>query len=164
MSETKFITEGNKLTVTRTFNAPVEIVWRTWTEAKLLDLWWAPKPWKSQTKKMNFKEGGNRLYAMCSPEGEKHWGLTTYKSIINKHLEFIGEDAFCDNEGVVNKEFPIAEFQNIFEENSNSTIVTVITQYASEEHLKQVVQMGMKEGLTMAYNNLDNVLNKLELI
>lgn len=160
MNETVFKTEGNTLTVTRTFDAPVAIVWRTWTEAELLDQWWAPKPWKSQTKRMDFKEGGERLYAMCGPEGEVHWGLTRYRSI-NRHKGFAGDDAFCDSEGIVNEEMPLAQFQNRFEAAVNTTTVTVVTQYASPEHLKQVIQMGMKEGLTMAYQNLDEVIKQL---
>ncbi|MEO0332045.1 MAG: SRPBCC domain-containing protein, partial [Bacteroidota bacterium] len=81
MSDTKFETHGNQLTVTRTFKAQIGLVWRAWTEAELLDQWWAPSPWEAKTKRMDFKEGGNRLYAMCGPEGEEHWGLTTYKTI-----------------------------------------------------------------------------------
>lgn len=161
MNETKFNVDGNQLTVKRTFDAPLDLIWRAWTEAELLDQWWAPKPWKSKTEKMEFKEGGKRLYAMCGPEGDEHWGLTHYHSI-DKHLYFTGDDAFCDNEGIVNPELPVAQFENRFEENLNATHVTMITEYASEEHLQQIIQMGMKEGLTMAYENLDNIMNQLK--
>ena len=161
MNKINFETKGSQLTVTRTFKAQIDLVWRTWTEADLLDQWWAPSPWVSKTKKMDFKVDGNRLYAMCGPNGEEHWGLTTYKAI-NKRYNFSGEDAFSDSKGIVNNALPVAKFTNSFQGNSNSTIVTVITQYASEEHLQQVIQMGMKEGLTMAYENLDNLINQLK--
>ncbi|GAB3333026.1 hypothetical protein GCM10027429_13120 [Marivirga atlantica] len=161
MTETKFETNGNQLTVTRIFNASIDLVWRTWTEADLLDQWWAPKPWESKTKRMTFEENGQRLYAMCGPKGEEHWGLTTYE-IINKPSVFTGEDAFCDTNGNVNEEMPVAKFENKFHSTSTQTTVTVVTQYASEEHLKQVIQMGMKEGLSMAYENLDNLLINLK--
>ncbi|UTW67717.1 SRPBCC domain-containing protein [bacterium SCSIO 12643] len=161
MTETKFGTNGSQLTVTRIFNASIDLVWRTWTEAELLDQWWAPKPWESKTKRMVFEENGQRLYAMCGPNGEEHWGLTTYKKV-NKPFEFSGEDAFCDDHGIINQEMPVAKFKNNFVSNSTQTAVTVITQYASEEHLQQVIQMGMKEGLSMAYENLDNLLKNLK--
>ena len=52
---------NNKMTVVRQFDAPVEQVWRAWTESELLDQWWAPLPWKAKTKKMDFREGGSWL-------------------------------------------------------------------------------------------------------
>lgn len=161
MTETKFETNGSQLTVTRTFNASIDIVWRAWTEAELLDQWWAPKPWESKTERMDFEENGQRLYAMCGPNGEEHWGITTYKTI-NKPSYFSGEDAFCDNQGMVNQEMPVAKFENSFQSNSTQTTVQVVTQYASEEHLQQVIQMGMKEGLSMAYESLDKLLHNLK--
>lgn len=160
MSKTQFTAEGSQLTVTRTFNAPIEHVWRAWTEVELLDQWWAPSPWKSQTKEMKFEPGGTRLYAMIGPEGEEHWGLTTYVSI-NQPTNFTGEDAFTDNQGTINENFPIAKFSNHFEANGLTTQVTVITQYASEEQIKMVFEMGFKEGLSSAYENLDAVLKHL---
>lgn len=160
MNNTKFTANKNVLKVERSFNAPMVLVWRTWTEPELLDQWWAPKPWRSETSYMDFKEGGYRFYAMVGPEGEKHLGRTDYLSI-QAHQQFSGEDSFCDEEGNINPELPVAKFENQFEEINNQTLVTVITEYASEEHLQQVVQMGMKEGLTMAFENLDNVLERL---
>lgn len=157
MNETKFETDKNVLLVTRVFDAHLELVWRAWTEAELLDQWWAPKPWKSETKSMDFSEGGYRLYAMVGPEGEEHWGRTNYKSI-NEHEGFSGEDVFCDAEGVVNTAFPVAKFKNNFTALDGKTEVRIITEYASEESLQQILDMGMKEGLTMAFEGLDECI------
>lgn len=157
MNNTKFTHNGNVLIIERSFNAPLDLVWRAWTEAELLDQWWAPTPWKSVTKSMDFKEGGKRLYAMVGPEGEEHWCITTY-NIISRHDHFTGDDAFTDKEGNINKDFPVAQFKNQFEKVSDNTKVVITTEYASEAHLKQIIEMGMKEGLTMAFENLDNVL------
>ena len=160
MNKIVFESKGSQLTVTRTFAANIDLVWRAWTEADLLDQWWAPRPWKSRTKHMAFEENGTRLYAMCGPNGEEHWGITTYRTI-EEHSHFSGEDAFCDSNGAVNEAMPVATFENHFHPTLDSTTVTVVTQYASEEHLRQVIQMGMKEGLSMAFENLDEVLNRL---
>ncbi|MFD2144274.1 SRPBCC domain-containing protein [Mucilaginibacter antarcticus] len=59
---------NKKLNVTRTFNAPIDQVWKAWTDDTLLDKWWAPRPWKAETKSMNFTEGGTWLYSMVGPE------------------------------------------------------------------------------------------------
>jgi uncharacterized protein YndB with AHSA1/START domain len=51
--------EHKRITVEKEFAAPKSEVWAAWTQSNLLDKWWAPKPWKSETKNMDFKEGGN---------------------------------------------------------------------------------------------------------
>ena len=65
--------DNKKMTITRSFDAPVSDVWRAWTESELLDQWWAPKPWKAETKSMDFRVGGYWLYAMVGPDNTKHW-------------------------------------------------------------------------------------------
>ncbi len=66
--------------ITREFNAELPLVWDAFTKQEILDQWWAPKPWMSKTKSMDFKVGGRRFYAMVSPEGEEKVGK--YKTIL----------------------------------------------------------------------------------
>ncbi len=56
--------------VNREFDAGLSLVWDAFTKQEVLDQWWAPKPWVSKTKFMNFEVGGRRFYAMVSPEGQ----------------------------------------------------------------------------------------------
>ena len=56
--------------VTREFAADLDLVWDAFTKAEILDQWMGPKPYKVQTKEMDFREGGRWLYAMVSPENE----------------------------------------------------------------------------------------------
>lgn len=144
----------------REFNAPVELVWRTWTESELLDQWWAPKPWISQTYHMEFKVGGYRFYSMNGPEGEKHFGRTNYTAI-NKPEKFEGEDVFCDDEGNVNEELPATILEVFFIENNGKTIVRVVDTFASLEAMEELIKMGAQEGFALAQDNLDEVLAKM---
>ena len=56
INQTKYTRDltNKQLVVEREFDAPVALVWRAWTESNLLDQWWAPKPWKAETKKNGF--------------------------------------------------------------------------------------------------------------
>ena len=76
--------ETNTVHVKKEFAAGLALVWDAYTQPELLDQWWAPKPWLAKTKFMEFKEGGQRLYAMCGPEGEEHWALADFTSISPK--------------------------------------------------------------------------------
>ncbi len=60
--------ETNTLKVKREFHAPLAQVWKAWTDASILDLWWAPEGYKSTTKTMEFVEGGKRHYQMQGPD------------------------------------------------------------------------------------------------
>lgn len=42
---------SKKIFVKREFTAPVEKVWAAWTQAELLDQWWAPKHGRLKPKK-----------------------------------------------------------------------------------------------------------------
>ena len=70
------------LTIARRFNAPRARVWRAYTEPALLDQWWAPKPWQAETQRMDFRVGGQWLYAMKGPEGEVHYGRVPAYSVV----------------------------------------------------------------------------------
>lgn len=151
--------ENKTIHVTKAFAADINHVWEAWTQPQLLDQWWAPKPWKAQTKEMNFTEGGHWLYAMVGPENETHWSRSDYEKI-DTQKSFTGLDAFCDENGVVNKDLPQTGWQVTFEQQSNSTLVHVTNTFKRLEDLEQLIEMGFKEGFTMALENLDELLSK----
>jgi uncharacterized protein YndB with AHSA1/START domain len=160
-NETKIEQQGAaKLVVTRTFNATKDKVWRAWTESALLDQWWAPKPWKAETKEMDFAEGGHWLYAMVGPEGEKHWARVDYKTI-KAQDSFTATDAFCDEEGHISNDFPSMGWFNTFTDAGNSTDVKIEITFDSEESLNTIVEVGFKEGFSMGLGNLDGLLETL---
>jgi uncharacterized protein YndB with AHSA1/START domain len=148
--------QQNSIRVEREFAAPLEPVWRAWTEKDILDLWWAPKPWKARTKSMDFREGGTWLYAMVGPEGEEHWARADYKSITPMQA-FSGDDAFCNPEGV-NHDMPESHWNVRFSETDGSTVVNIEMTFDKPEHLEANLKMGFKEGLTAAMENLDGLL------
>ncbi|NJB70146.1 uncharacterized protein YndB with AHSA1/START domain [Saonia flava] len=147
--------ENNTVNVKREFAANLDLVWDAWTKPEILDQWWAPKPYKTVTKSMDFREGGMWLYYMVSPENEKHWCKNNYLQIKPKS-SFTGLDAFCDENGVLNEEMPRTQWTNTFsEEKANKTLVSIVASYESLSDLEKVIKMGFKEGFTMALKNLD---------
>ena len=88
----------NKLVITRTFNAPVESVWKAWTDPELLKKWNGPKDYICQDFNMDFRVGGKYLNSMQGPDGKKIWGTGTYLEIIpNKKI--VCTDSFADENG-----------------------------------------------------------------
>lgn len=153
--------ETQTVNVKREFNADLSLVWDAWTKPELLDQWWAPKPYQNKTKSMDFREGGTWLYAMISPENEWHWCKNDYIKI-EHHLSYTGLDAFCDENGVTNNEVPQTEWTNVFTEENDKTLVTIVAKYKSLADLEKVIEMGFKEGFTMGLNQLDTLLSTLK--
>ena len=149
--------DTNTIHVKREFAADLDLVWDAWTKPELLDLWWAPKPYKTRTKSMDFREGGSWLYAMVSPENLEHWCRADYKRIEQKK-SFQGLDAFCDADGNVNKDFPRSLWNNSFQAGKDSTTVDVTIKYENLDALEKIISMGFKEGFTMALGNLDQYI------
>jgi uncharacterized protein YndB with AHSA1/START domain len=106
--------ETKTVTITETFDADRDLVWDAYTKPDLLDQWWAPKPYSSRTKVMDFREGGRRFYAMVSPEGQERWVLQTYTSITPK-TNFKLFNAFADENE--NPELPGSDWEFNFSDN-----------------------------------------------
>jgi len=152
---------NKKLTVTRYFDAEQDDVWRAWTEAELLDLWWAPKPWKTETKSLDFKVGGSWLYAMVGPEGERHWCRADYLSI-DAQDRFNIKEYFCDEEGNLSNTAPIMYWKNDFIPDGEGTKVIVEISFEKEEDIQTILEMGFEQGFTMALGNLDEYLSSVK--
>src|SRR5688572_2666744 len=88
--------EKKTIQVTREFAGDLDLVWKAWTTAELLDQWWAPRPYRNETKSLDFREDGLWHYKMISPENEVHWCRLDFKKI-ESLKSYSGLDAFCDD-------------------------------------------------------------------
>jgi PhnB protein len=146
--------------VERAFDGPLPLVWSAWTEADLLDQWWAPKPLRARTKSMDFSEGGRWLYCMITTTGERFWALRDFTSI-TPQTSFTHRSYFCDENGTVDPATTGSTWVNSFVETEGMTVVTTDIRCDSLAHLEAQIKMGFKEGLTACLDNLDEVLARL---
>jgi len=91
---------SSKVNTERTFNAPVEKVWKVFTDAEMMKSWWSPKDYTAPVIKHDFRVGGNFLYSMRSPKGEMFWNTGTYKEIIPLK-KITSALSFSDEKGTV---------------------------------------------------------------
>ncbi|MDD4921250.1 MAG: SRPBCC domain-containing protein [Bacteroidales bacterium] len=149
--------EEKSITVKREFAAERSRVWDAYTKSEILDRWWAPKPWKARTKTMDFRNGGHWIYAMVGPNGEEHWAREDYHDI-QFQKKFSGHDAFADADGNIDKELPQSEWVITFTDKGQSTLVAFCITFDNLAQLETTIQMGFKEGLSMAMEGLDELL------
>lgn len=142
--------------ITREFDADLSLVWDAFTKAEILDQWWAPKPFVSKTKYMDFRVGGRRFYAMVSPEGvEIGWQIFNYTSITPKS-NFKCLSVFADQDETPH--LPGSNWDLTFSEQNGITKVSISIYNESLERMEQMIKMGFKEGFTVTLNELANVL------
>lgn len=148
---------GKKIKVLKSFDAPVSKVWNAWTDSKVLDKWWAPEPWKAETRSMDFREGGLWLYAMVGPDGTKMWSRADYETIVPEKY-FIGLDAFCDENGMINPEYPRMHWKVSFQKAEAGTDLEVEITFPTEKDMTKTLEMGFEEGFAMGLGNLTKLL------
>jgi uncharacterized protein YndB with AHSA1/START domain len=149
---------AKKIYVSREFNAPVEKVWKAFTDPDLFEKWIAPKPWTAKTRTWDFTVGGISLYAMLSPEGQKHWVYAEFTAIENGSA-FSTTGMFCDAEGnpirTGAKSYRETKFSSI---EGNRTRVDQVITFEEESTIKWFAEGGFKEGTTVSFGQLDEVL------
>jgi uncharacterized protein YndB with AHSA1/START domain len=144
--------------VNREFAAELPLVWDAYTKQELLDQWWAPKPWESRTKFMDFRVGGRRFYAMVSPDGQERWSIQKFTSISPK-TNFKIFNAFADKDE--NPELPGSDWDLNFSEQSGRTKVSITIKNESLARLEKMIEGGFREGSMMQMKNLDDLLATL---
>lgn len=146
------------VSINREFAADQSLVWDAFTKQEILDQWWAPKPWESKTKFMDFKVGGRRFYAMVGPEGQEHWSLQKYTSITPK-TNFKMLNAFTDKDE--HPDLPGSQWDLNFSEQNGKTKVSITIYNESLTRLEQMIEMGFQGGFTMTLHSLEKLLPTL---
>lgn len=163
-------TEEGKLVITRTVKAPLDLVFKVWTESEHLKHWWGPTGMELEVKKLDLRPGGIFHYSMTSPEGDQMWGKFIYQEIVApEKLVFI--NAFADAEGNTirppfSSEFPL-EILNIvtFTEQDGQTTLTLQAGPQNATPAEHAFYKGMfesmQQGFGGTFDQLDVYLAKL---
>jgi uncharacterized protein YndB with AHSA1/START domain len=60
---------SDELTITRLIHAPVALVFKAWTDTKMLATWWGPKGFTNPVCEIDVKPGGRIYIEMTAPDG-----------------------------------------------------------------------------------------------
>ena len=94
--------EKRDVVITRLFDAPIERVWKAWTDPEYVMRWWGPTGFTSPTCKIDFREGGRFVFHMRAPKdfqgGQDFYTAGVYKKIVPlKLIEF--SQGLADKDG-----------------------------------------------------------------
>lgn len=147
--------------VTRSFKAARHLVYRAYTEPKLVQRWLlGPPGWSMPVCEMDVREGGRYRWRWRSDKDASEFGFTGTFREVKPAAKLVHTQAFDpgsvggpypDNESVVNVTF--AEANGI-------TTVTTLIDFGSKEARDGAVSSGMTDGMEQSYRQLDTLLSE----
>lgn len=97
MTQTKAKASNSIFTISRMFDAPLDSVWKAWTDAKQSKEWFGPKGCTVKYHSFDIKPGGKASYSI-EFEGKKMSGQWAYKEVKPKE-KLVALVAFTDEKG-----------------------------------------------------------------
>ena len=134
------------VTIERTFNAPIDLVWQAWTQPEHIANWWGPKGMQTRVLEHNFTVGGKWKFAMKMPDGNDFISEGTYLEITAPKLLRTTADFKPMTEGV--------ELEVHLEEVDGKTNFTFNVIHATEAYKIQQEKMGIYNGWGSAFDRL----------
>lgn len=151
--KTKIHAEDGKqeLVITREFDLPLELLFKAYEEADIVEQWMGAKVIKLENKKH-----GSYRFETTDPRGNKHgFNGTIHEFIPNSRITRTFE--MENTPFAVQLEF--LEFESITEDTSKLTMHVI---YRSAAIRDQILQLPFAQGINMAHNRLQETVNKLK--
>lgn len=145
---------GKTLTIKRTFNAPVHIVWQAWSKPEYISQWWGHKGMKVNIIEHNFNVGGHWKYSMPMPDGKEFISEGIYAEIEEPKKIVTSANFLPMTEGVT--------MEMLFEEAGEQTHFTFNVHHITEEYCKQQEEMGFFDGWGSIFEGLSKYVETLK--
>lgn len=148
--------DANNRTVSikRTFNAPIKLVWEAWTQSEHIALWWGPKGMETEVIEHDFRVGGQWKYSMVMPDGNKFITDGVYLEIVEFQKICSSANFKPMTEGV--------EIQALFEASGDKTNFTFNIVHPTEEYRIQQEKMGILNGWGSVFDRLETFVSTVK--
>jgi uncharacterized protein YndB with AHSA1/START domain len=145
--------EGKQeLVITREFDLPLELLFKAYAEADIVEQWMGTKVLKLENKKH-----GSYQFETSNPQGQVVFQAngTIHEFTPNKKITRTFE---MDN-APFDVQLEFLEFEQLTDDTSKLTMHIV---YRSVALRDQVLKLPFAQGISMAHNRLEDVVNKLK--
>jgi uncharacterized protein YndB with AHSA1/START domain len=155
-----------KFVINRTFDAPLDVMFKMWTDPDHVSQWLPPTGFRMQFIRSDIRPGGSAFYVMTDDRNTKMYGRLEYVKI-EKPDRIAYTQQFCDENGKISRHpkaptWPETMFTTVelTEEGPDRTRVTVTwVPYGafSREELETFIKSkaGMTQGWTGSFDKLD---------
>jgi uncharacterized protein YndB with AHSA1/START domain len=144
-----------EIQMTRTFNAPRELVFRAMTERDLMALWWGPRRYTTIIEKLEVRPGGQYRLLNRGADGEEYAFRGEFREIVPPErivwtFEFEGMPGHISVETLT------------LEERNGQTTITSTSVFDNTEDRDGMLNSGMEEGAAESYDRLEELLPELK--
>lgn len=156
MSQTKIVAAPGKQEVilSRTFDAPRELVYEVYTDPKLMPEWWGPEKYGTRVDEMDVRRGGSWRFVNVDGGGMEYAFRGVYHETLSPEL-LVYTNEFEGMPGAVG--LVTVTFEELPEE---KTLLTEVNLFPSVDARDAAVQSGMAEGASETMNRLAALLAK----
>ena len=146
-----------EIVITRSFNAPRELVFRAHTEPELVRRWMlGPDGWTMPVCEIDLRVGGNYRYVWHKEKTGENMGMGGEYKEIERPEKIACTEKFDD------PWYPGEGFSTItFDEDDGKTKFRLVVSYESKDARDTVLASPMESGMAAGYNRLDEVLETL---
>lgn len=151
--KTKVTAEDGKqeIFITREFELPVELLFRAYVEAGIIEQWMGTK-----VLELDHKDHGGYRFETTDPKGNKHrFSGSIHQTVLNEKIT----RTFEMENTPFGVQLEILEFEKLAEETSRLRMHTI---FESVELRDQVLKLPFTWGINMAHNRLEEIVSKLK--
>jgi uncharacterized protein YndB with AHSA1/START domain len=145
-----------ELIITRVFNAPREVVFKAWTDAKQLAEWWGPKGFTNPVCEVDPKPGGALKIVMRAPDGAEYPMKGVFREVVPPS-RLVFTNIAVDKDG-----HPIIEGLTTvtFAEEGGKTKLTLQTRGVAVVDYAAAYLNGMEAGWTQSLEKLGALVQR----
>lgn len=165
-----YLPQMTAFVITRTFDAPRELVWKAWTDEAHLKNWFGPKGVTIPACKLDLRVGGIFHYCMRMPDGKEMWGKWTFREIVAPQ-RLVLVNSFSDANGGITRHplsasWPLETLSTTtFTEQGGKTLLTIewspYNASAEERATFDAARPSMTQGWTGTFEQLEGYLAEL---
>lgn len=149
------MTEAHELRIERIIDAPVDAVWRAWTEHG--SEWFCPRPWTAEMIEQDLRPGGRSAMVMRGPDGEENHLEGVFLEVVPRE-RIVSTDAFAAG---WTPQGPFMVRIDEFAEENGRTRYTAIARHWTAEAKAGHAAMGFEPGWNAATDQLEEVAKRL---
>jgi uncharacterized protein YndB with AHSA1/START domain len=151
--KTKINAEEGKqdLAITREFDLPLELLFKAFSEADIVEQWMGTSVLKLESRKH-----GSYQFVTTDPKGNKHgFNGTIHEFVPNKKIL----RTFEMEKAPFGVQLEVFEFEPLSEDTSRLNMHVI---YESVAQRDEMLKLPFAQGINMAHNRLESVLSKLK--
>jgi uncharacterized protein YndB with AHSA1/START domain len=138
--------------LTRVFDAPRELVYRTMMDPALIPQWWGPRKYTTAVDKFDARVGGKWRFVNRAADGGEHWFNGEYKEIVPNE-RVVQTFEYEPLPGHIS-----VDTMTLEDLGDGRTLMRVRSRFASKEDADGMLQSGMEDGARETYERLEEIL------